>query len=214
MFLETALFDQAALLSLVARFALDLVVVVIIVHMIYFRTKPDGNFAFTFYVLNVLVFFVSYLMVGIDIGVGFAFGLFALFTIIRYRSVTLPVKEMSYLFAIVTVAIVNGLSQLGFSWSEVLFVDAAIIGTIWLLDRMWLPAQMGQEYLVYEKIQNVRPDANATLIADLQARTGLDIKSAQVGRLNFLNDTALVKIRYTRTAGERIAAEGDGDDDD
>jgi len=213
-FLETALFDQAALLSLVARFALDLVVVVIIVHLIYFRAKPDGNFAFTFYVLNVLVFFVSYLMVGIDIGVGFAFGLFALFTIIRYRSVTLPVKEMSYLFAIVTVAIVNGLSQLGFSWSEVLFVDAAIIGTIWLLDRMWLPAQMGQEYLVYEKIQNVRPDANATLIADLQARTGLDIKSAQVGRLNFLNDTALVKIRYTRTAGERIAAEGDGDDDD
>ncbi len=214
MFLETTLFDQAALLSLVARFALDLVVVVIIVHLIYFRAKPDGNFAFTFYVLNVLVFFVSYLMVGIDIGVGFAFGLFALFTIIRYRSVTLPVKEMSYLFAIVTVAIVNGLSQLGFSWSEVLFVDAAIIGTIWLLDRMWLPAQMGQEYLVYEKIQNVRPDANATLIADLQARTGLDIKSAQVGRLNFLNDTALVKIRYTRTAGERIAAEGDGDDDD
>ncbi len=214
MVLETALFDQAALLSLVARFALDLVVVVIIVHLIYFRAKPDGNFAFTFYVLNVLVFFVSYLMVGIDIGVGFAFGLFALFTIIRYRSVTLPVKEMSYLFAIVTVAIVNGLSQLGFSWSEVLFVDAAIIGTIWLLDRMWLPAQMGQEYLVYEKIQNVRPDANATLIADLQARTGLDIKSAQVGRLNFLNDTALVKIRYTRTAGERIAAEGDGDDDD
>lgn len=214
MFLETALFDQAALLSLVARFALDLVVVVIIVHLIYFRAKPDGNFAFTFYVLNVLVFFVSYLMVGIDIGVGFAFGLFALFTIIRYRSVTLPVKEMSYLFAIVTVAIVNGLSQLGFSWSEVLFVDAAIIGTIWLLDRIWLPAQMGQEYLVYEKIQNVRPDANATLIADLQARTGLDIKSAQVGRLNFLNDTALVKIRYTRTAGERIAAEGDGDDDD
>ena len=169
MFLETALFDQAALLSLVARFALDLVVVVIIVHLIYFRAKPDGNFAFTFYVLNVLVFFVSYLMVGIDIGVGFAFGLFALFTIIRYRSVTLPVKEMSYLFAIVTVAIVNGLSQLGFSWSEVLFVDAAIIGTIWLLDRVWLPAQMGQEYLVYEKIQNVRPDANATLIADLQA---------------------------------------------
>lgn len=214
MFLETALFDQAALLSLVARFALDLVVVVIIVHLIYFRAKPDGNFAFTFYVLNVLVFFVSYLMVGIDIGVGFAFGLFALFTIIRYRSVTLPVKEMSYLFAIVTVAIVNGLSQLGFSWSEVLFVDAAIIGTIWLLDRMWLPAQMGQEYLVYEKIQNVRPDANETLIADLRARTGLDIKSAQVGRLNFLNDTALVKIRYTRTAGERIAAEGDGDDDD
>ena len=214
MFLETALFDQVALLSLVARFALDLVVVMIIVHLIYFRAKPDGNFAFTFYVLNVLVFFVSYLMVGIDIGVGFAFGLFALFTIIRYRSVTLPVKEMSYLFAIVTVAIVNGLSQLGFSWSEVLFVDAAIIGTIWLLDRMWLPAQMGQEYLVYEKIQNVRPDANATLIADLQARTGLDIKSAQVGRLNFLNDTALVKIRYTRTAGERIAAEGDGDDDD
>lgn len=214
MFLETALFDQAALLSLVARFALDLVVVVIIVHLIYFRAKPDGNFAFTFYVLNVLVFFVSYLMVGIDIGVGFAFGLFALFTIIRYRSVTLPVKEMSYLFAIVTVAIVNGLSQLGFSWSEVLFVDAAIIGTIWLLDRIWLPAQMGQEYLVYEKIQNVRPDANETLIADLRARTGLDIKSAQVGRLNFLNDTALVKIRYTRTAGERIAAEGDGDDDD
>ncbi|MEJ7803084.1 MAG: DUF4956 domain-containing protein [Candidatus Limnocylindria bacterium] len=214
MVLETALFDQAALLSLVARFALDLVVVVIIVHLIYFRAKPDGNFAFTFYVLNVLVFFVSYLMVGIDIGVGFAFGLFALFTIIRYRSVTLPVKEMSYLFAIVTVAIVNGLSQLGFSWSEVLFVDAAIIGTIWLLDRMWLPAQMGQEYLVYEKIQNVRPDANETLIADLRARTGLDIKSAQVGRLNFLNDTALVKIRYTRTAGERIAAEGDGDDDD
>jgi len=214
MVLETALFDQAALLSLVARFALDLVVVVIIVHLIYFRAKPDGNFAFTFYVLNVLVFFVSYLMVGIDIGVGFAFGLFALFTIIRYRSVTLPVKEMSYLFAIVTVAIVNGLSQLGFSWSEVLFVDAAIIGTIWLLDRIWLPAQMGQEYLVYEKIQNVRPDANETLIADLRARTGLDIKSAQVGRLNFLNDTALVKIRYTRTAGERIAAEGDGDDDD
>ncbi len=214
MFLETALYDQTALLSLAARFALDLAVVGVIVHAIYFRTKPDGNFAFTFYVLNILVFFVSYLMVGIDVGIGFAFGLFALFTIIRYRSVTLPVKEMSYLFAIVTVAIVNGLSQLGFSWAEVIFVDVAIISAIWVLDRIWLPRQMGQEFLVYEKIQNVRPDANATLIADLRARTGLDIKSAQVGRLNFLNDTALVKIRYTRPEGERIAAEGGGDDDD
>ncbi len=213
MFLETALLDDTALLSLVVRFALDLAVVWVIVHLIYFRTKPDGSFAFTFYVLNVLVFFVSYLMVGIDLGIGFAFGLFALFTIIRYRSVTLPVKEMSYLFGIVTVAIVNGLSQLGFSWSEVLFVDAAIIGSFWVLDRKWLPAQMGQEDLVYEKIQNVRPDANETLIADLRARTGLDIKSAQVGRLNFLNDTALVKIRYTRPAGERLAERG-GDDDD
>jgi hypothetical protein len=214
MFLETALYDQTALLSLAARFALDLAVVGVIVHAIYFRTKPDGNFAFTFYVLNILVFFVSYLMVGIDVGIGFAFGLFALFTIIRYRSVTLPVKEMSYLFAIVTVAIVNGLSQLGFSWAEVIFVDVAIISAIWVLDRIWLPRQMGQEFLVYEKIQNVRPDANATLIADLRARTGLDIKSAQVGRLNFLNDTALVKIRYTRPEGERIAAAGGGDDDD
>jgi len=214
MFLETALYDQTALLSLAARFALDLAVVGVIVHAIYFRTKPDGNFAFTFYVLNILVFFVSYLMVGIDVGIGFAFGLFALFTIIRYRSVTLPVKEMSYLFAIVTVAIVNGLSQLGFSWAEVIFVDVAIISAIWVLDRIWLPRQMGQEFLVYEKIQNVRPDANATLIADLRARTGLDIKSAQVGRLNFLNDTALVKIRYTRPEGERITAAGGGDDDD
>jgi len=214
MLLETALFDQTAIISLAVRFALDLAVVGAVVHWIYYRTKPDGNFAFTFYVLNILVFFVSYLMVRIDLGIGFAFGLFALFTIIRYRTVTLPVKEMTYLFAIVTVAVVNGISQLGFSWVEVLFVDAAIIGALWLLDRKWLPAQLGTEFLVYEKIENVRPDANATLIADLRARTGLDIKSAQVGRLNFLNDTALVKIRYTRPAGERLLLEGDGDNDD
>lgn len=214
MFLETALFDQAALLSLAVRFALDVAVVGAIVHLIYYRAKPDGDFAFTFYVLNVLVFFVSYLMVGIDLGIGFAFGLFALFTIIRYRTVTLPVKEMTYLFAIVTVAIVNGLSQLGFSWVEVVFVDAAIIAALWLLDRKWLPEQLGQEVLVYEKIENVRPEANGTLIADLRARTGLDIKSAQVGRLNFLNDTAVVKIRYARPTSGRLSMERDGGDDD
>jgi hypothetical protein len=214
MLVETAVVDGPALVSLALRFALDLAVVGAIVHLIYYRAKPDGDFAFTFYVLNVLVFFVSYLMVGIDLGIGFAFGLFALFTIIRYRTVTLPVKEMTYLFAIVTVAIVNGLSQLGFSWTEVFFVDAAIIAALWLLDRKWLPEQLGQEVLVYEKIENVRPEARETLLADLRARTGLDIKTAQVGRLNFLNDTALVKIRYARPAGGRLAMEGDGDDDD
>jgi hypothetical protein len=214
MFLETAIFDGGALVSLATRFAIDLAVVGAIVHLIYFRAKPDGDFAFTFYVLNVLVFFVSYLMVGIDLGIGFAFGLFALFTIIRYRTVTLPVKEMTYLFAIVTVAIVNGLSALGFSWVEVVFVDLAIIAALWLLDRRWLPEQLGQEVLVYEKIENVRPEANGTLIADLRARTGLDIKTVQVGHLNFLNDTAVVKIRYARPPGGRLSIEGDADDDD
>lgn len=180
-------------------FALNIFVLVVIVWIAYGRKRDKPEYVFTFSAVNILVFAVSFLMTSVDLGIGVGFGLFALFAIMRFRTETLPVVEMSYLFAVFAVAVINSLGLSALSLVELVVIDVVITVALLTLGSVWLRRQDRSATILYERIENIRPDRYTELISDLRVRTGLDIRSATVADINFLNDTARVTVRYSPT---------------
>ena len=134
-------------------------------------------------------------MSSVNLGVGFGFGLFALFSILRYRTSTLAVKEMTYLFAVITIAVINAVVTDQISAAELLFTNLAIVILIYYFDVYWKDGVKVQS-IIYEKIENIHPSRRANLLEDIKARTGLDIMKVELSNINFMNDTVKVKIFY------------------
>ena len=127
---------------------------------------------------------------------GFAFGLFAVFGIIRYRTETIPFKEMTYLFIVIGLAMINALSNKKISHAEVLFVDIMIVASTFGIEAIWFNNHERSKLIVLEKIELIKPENEQLLISDLRNRTGLDVFRVSIGRVDFLKDTAEVKIYY------------------
>lgn len=198
---QTRLFDIKLLdfddfFGLLLRLVLNLIVLIIIVRYIYFPIRRDKDYFFTFFIFNVLTFFVCYLLSSVKLELGFAFGIFALFSLLRYRTNTLPVKEMTYLFAVIVLAVINSLSTKKVSYFELIFTNSVIAGLIFYLERVWFQFKGAIQVITYEKIENIKPQNRAQLIADLEDRTGLKIINVEINRINFLNDTARITINY------------------
>lgn len=195
-FLDIKIIDVEDFTTLLVRFLFNLSVVFVIVRKIYYPIHRNKDYLFTFIIFNCLVFFVCNLLGSVKMELGFAFGLFALFSILRYRTVTLPVKEMTYIFAVITVAVINALSTKKVSYMELFLVNFLIIGIIYYLDVVWFGKQLSSKTLFYEKIENIRPENKAVLLEDLCARTGLRVVDVDVTRINFLSDSARLTIHY------------------
>lgn len=195
-FLDIKIIDVEDFTTLLVRFLFNLSVVFIIVRKIYFPIHRNKDYLFTFIIFNCLVFFVCNLLSNVKMELGFAFGLFALFSILRYRTVTLPVKEMTYIFAVITVAVINAMSTKKVSYMELFLVNFLIIGIIYYLDVVWFSKQLSSKMLYYEKIENIRPENKQALIEDLRTRTGLKVVDADVTRIDFLSDSARLMIHY------------------
>ena len=195
-FLDIKIIDVEDFLTLLVRFTFNLLVVFVIVRKIYYTIHRNKEYLLTFIIFNCLVFFVCNLLGSVKIELGFAFGLFALFSILRYRTVTLPVKEMTYIFAVITVGVINALSTKKVSYMELLMVNSLIIGIIYYLDVIWFGKQLSTKTLFYEKIENIHPERKSELIADLRERTGLKVVDVDVTRINFLTDSARLNIHY------------------
>ncbi len=127
---------------------------------------------------------------------GFALGLFAIFGILRYRTDTIPIKEMTYLFLMVGTAVINSLSDKTVSWSELVFANAIIIVITWYLERIWMQKKEGFMDIRYEKIELIHPDRRAELIEDIKKRTGLNVYRLSIDRINFMKDTAKIRVFY------------------
>ena len=193
--LDMELVNSVKLTSLVARYVINLMITFFIVKVVYYSINRDRDYLFTYFVFNTLVFFVCYLMSSVNLGVGFGFGLFALFSILRYRTTTLAVKEMTYLFAVITIAVINAVVTDQISIAELLFTNLAIVVLIYYFDVYWKDGVKVQS-IVYEKIENIHPNNREALIKDLNTRTGLDIMKVELSNINFMNDTVKVKIFY------------------
>lgn len=140
------LIDLTGLTELAMKFAFDIIVTILLVRFLYFdgSRKRQKEYVFSFLVSNVLVFFLCHLMSGAEISMGFAFGLFAVFGILRFRTRTLPIKEMTYLFASISVALINGLSIPDMSIYELLFINVAILISVLIMERFWLSSNPEQ----------------------------------------------------------------------
>jgi len=182
--------------NLVFRFGFNLSIAFIIIKLIYHRDHNNNDFVFTYFMFNSLIFFFASILGSITINMGFAFGLFAVFAILRYRTDPIPIKEMTYLFIVITIGVINALSGDEVSFSALLFTNTALVGLTYFLEKYWQNNLLASMNIDYEKIENVKPENHEALLADLKERTGLNIQDFQFSRMNFLRDTVRIKIYY------------------
>ena len=183
------------LLNLIIRFGFNLLVVFIIVKLIYQPNHPNNlDFVFTYFMFNTLIFFFAFLLASITINIGFAFGMFAVFAILRYRTNPIPIKEMTYLFAVITIGVINALSGAEVSYAALLFTNIALVGLTYVLERYWQNNILILRTVQYEIIENIKPENHEKLRLDLEDRVGMPIIKFEIHRINFLRDTVRISI--------------------
>jgi hypothetical protein len=188
--------DWANLLELTGRFALNLIVILILVRWIYFSTTRRKDFLFTYLLISSIVFLLCFLLENVMLQIGFALGLFAIFGIIRYRTHSIPIKEMTYLFLIIGISVINALANTA-SISEIIFTNIILIFITYGLERKWLLRHESSKNIIYEKINLIKPEHHQELIEDLQLRTGISkISRIEIGEVNFLKDVCQITIFF------------------
>ena len=186
---------SSELINLMIRFGFNLSIAFIIIKLIYKRNHSNNlDFVFTYFMFNSLIFFFAFLLSNITINMGFAFGLFAVFAILRYRTDPIPIKEMTYLFIVITIGVINALSGAEVSYAELLFTNIALVGLTYILETYWQNNTLILRTVQYEIIENIKPENHDKLLADLKERTGLDIQHFEIRRINLLRDTFLIRI--------------------
>lgn len=193
--LETDIIPPAGVWQLLIRFALNIIVVGIMIHFFYYPKSRRRDYYFTFTLISVSVFFLVFLLGSVSLKIGFALGIFAIFGIIRYRTESVPIREMTYLFAITAISVINALSvQIGIV--EILLTNLIFLLVTWALESgRWLK-HTSSKLILYDKIALITPDKYEELKADLTERTGLNIKKIEVGHIDFLRDAAFLKVYY------------------
>ena len=190
-------FGMERFLSLVIRFSFNWLVITIIGRGLYYSVTRKKNYLFSFMLISTVVFFICFLLENLELGLGFALGLFAIFGIIRYRTNPIPIKEMTYLFLVIGISVINGLSNRNISYPELVFTNVAIIIGVYFLERIWLQKNEFNKVINYEKIELIQPDKRTELVKDIKQRTGLNIFRIEFGRIDFLRDTIRLKVYYT-----------------
>ena len=190
------LYDSKDLVKLLFKFSIDLLFLIIIVRVIYYRIKDEKDYVFTFFMFNILTFFICFLLRKVPMEMGFALGLFAVFGILRYRTEAIPIRQMTYLFIVIGLSMINSLANKSISWLEILLANAIITIITYLIDRVWFSTIEQTKTILYEKIELIKPENEQELIEDLKQRTGLKIVAVKVDKVDFLRDTAQIKIYY------------------
>ena len=193
--------DWGALAELLVRFVLNTAVIALIVRVFYYPKSKRRDYFFTFILISISVFLLIFLMGGVKLKIGFALGLFAIFGIIRYRTESVPIREMTYLFLIIAVSAINGLAT-SFSYVELLATNLLFIISIWMCESNRYVKHVASKLVLYDNIGLITPEKEDELIADLKKRTGLDILRVEVGAIDFSKDTAMVKIYYEPLTNE------------
>ncbi len=183
------------------RLLIDFVSMFVLVRMIYFRIHKKKDFLFTYFLFNVIIFVITYLLNKVEMSMGAAFGLFAVFSILRLRTEGLTTKDMTYLFVSIAVGLIAAVSKS--TYFELIIINVIIIAFTYALDGnlLWLNELV--KTVQYENIELIRPENYESMLADLRKRTGLNIHRAAVNKIDFLKDIAIVKIYYYEETSHR-----------
>lgn len=195
-FLGIKLINSIDLAELILRFAFNSLVVLLVVHKLYARNSQRKDFYFSYLAISIIIFMMCFLLNNVKLELGFALGLFAIFGIIRYRTDTIPIKEMTYLFIVIGISVLNALSNKKVSYTELLFTNTAILAGLWLLEKRLELKQEGSIKLIYEKIENIHAENEEILLRDLSKRTGIVIKRYEISKIDFLRDTAELTLFF------------------
>lgn len=193
--------------AMLVRLVINIVVVGIIIDRLYYPKSKRRDFYFTFMLISIAIFFIVFFMIFVleemkgKTSLGIGIGLFGIFSIMRYRTDAMPVREMTYLFVIIALSLVNAISE-GVPMIELGVTNLIFLVAVGLCE--WHLKVLPSKIIQYDKIDLITPEKKQELIADLEKRLGLDIVQVEVGAVDFIRDMAMVKIRYR---GKRV----DGD---
>jgi hypothetical protein len=194
-FFESNLMELATM-ELGIRFLINAVALAIIILKIYQPTRRDQEYIFTYLIFGPIVFFMVNLFAQTQLGVGFAFGLFAVFSILRYRTTTIPVKEMTYMFTVISISVINAISTNTITWVNLIIINLIIIGIVFLTEKSFYKRGVETQIIMYEKIENIHPDRSTDLVKDLEERTGNVIEKFDVIESDYLRDSVKLRIYY------------------
>ena len=215
---DAAMTTTQSITELCIRFFLNLLVCWILVQFFYYRKSRRRDYYFTFMVFSTAMLMLLYIMGNVEVGVGLTLGLFAIFGVIRYRTETVPIREMTYLFVIIALAAMNGLApvyklvgatsanphyELSAGTVGIMALsNALVIALIWVLESGLLTKRTSTKLVLYDRIELIVPERREELIADLEKRVGVKIDNLEIGHVDLLKDAAFIKIQYTLEKGQ------------
>ncbi len=207
-FFGTALFEPDDFIKLIVRFSVNLFFAIIVIRSIFYKKYQNRDYVFVYILFNVITFLICFLLRKVKMEMGFALGLFAVFGVLRYRTEAIKIKEMTYLFIVIGLAMVNALANKSISWAEILFANIGIAGVTYIVDKLWVLREDAVRQIVYEKIDMIKPEKHDELLQDLKERTGLNIHKFNVLDIDFLRDVARIEIHYHDRPGNTFLYSG------
>ncbi len=194
-FFDWVLVD-ADIYTFLFRLLINIVCLTLIIRYLYYPKTKRKDYLFTYYLIGMITFFICFSLKKLDIDTGMGLGLFAIFGIIRYRTNTVEIKEMTYLFLIIGLSVINSMASNKISIVEMVVINGSVIGITAGLEYLWLLKHETRKTIIYERIDLIKPEHYDEMMADLKTRTGLEINRFEVGKINFLRDVAQVMIYY------------------
>ena len=182
--------------DLLLAFLINIISILVVVRGLYYPKCKRGEFFFTYVLIAISTFMLIYVLGDVKLKAGIALGLFAIFSIIRYRTEQVAIREMTYLFIIIAISAINGLTVSELSYGEVLIINALFIISIWRCESKLFLNHYSYKVIKYDNVNLISEDKREELIADLEKRTGLKIEKVEVGSIDFLKDAAIVKMYY------------------
>ena len=187
------------IMPLITSLVINTLVTWIVVHFFYYPKGRRRDYYFTFILLSVSIFMLIALLMrdAHDVGIGAALGLFAIFGIIRYRTESVPIREMTYLFFLVALSVING--KCGgsiLSWPETAVINIIFLVCVWLCENFLTASHEGCKYVKYDSIDLIKPERYDDLKEDLEERLGLQITRIEVGAVDFLTDMTMLRVFY------------------
>jgi hypothetical protein len=198
---DTAIAVQDFIVKFGARFLIDIASVFILIRFIYFKINKHREFFFTYFIFNIIIFLMCFFLNKVKISMGAAFGLFAVFGMLRYRTEDLSIKDMTYLFLVIAIGLMTAVIKLEdtayyYEFVFIICTNGFVLLLTYLLESNLLMKQETAKQIIYENIELIKPEKRAELMADLETRTGLKINRISIGKIDFLKDTALIKIYF------------------
>lgn len=192
---DAPLISTGDMSQLLLRFLFNVFFVLVIIGGLYYPKSRRKEYFFTFALISVSIFFLIYLLGSVKIKVGFALGLFAIFGIIRYRTESMPVREMTYLFVLIAVSVINALA-VSLSYGELLLTNVIFIAVIYFCEKLPFSNSRAEKLVVYDRIDLIVPEKRDELIEDLHRRLGINIIDVEIGAVDFLRDSTMLKVIY------------------
>lgn len=189
------LFSEDAYVLLL-RLLVNMTFLTILIRYLYYPKTKRKDYLFTYYLIGTITFFLCFGLKKLDIDTGMGLGLFAIFGIIRYRTDAIEIKEMTYLFLIIGISVVNSLASNNISIAEMAIINITVVLLTYGLENLWLVKHETRKTINYERIDLIVPEKYDIMKADIEKRTGIAINRFEIGKIDFLTDTAQVRIFY------------------